>query len=239
MTERPELLEATDEMIDDAAPEKIVSSPALGRRDRKRLETRNGLVAVALELFGERGFGAVTVNDIADRADVDPSTFFRHFGSKEAVIFSDFHAAINRLCDAVRAQPADLPLLETMRVAVKNLAATLMVDLENERRRGQLIESTPSVRAQALVTRETLIDQLALAVAERIGVDPVDDSRPYLLAGSFVLASNWYRRYVVKTGDVSSSLDEAVDRIIEIVKGFVAVYASEKGPARPRPDDAR
>jgi AcrR family transcriptional regulator len=224
MTEPPELLEA---------PENIVSSPALGRRDRKRLETRNGLVAVALELFGERGFGAVTVNDIADRADVDPSTFFRHFGSKEAVIFSDFEAAINRLSDAVRAQPADLPLLETMRVAVKKLAATLMVDLDNDRRRGHLIESTPSVRAQALVTRETLIDQLALAAAERIGVDPVDDSRPYLLAGTFVLACNWYRRYVVKTGDVPSSLDEAVDRIIEIVKGFVAVYDSERSSSIP------
>jgi AcrR family transcriptional regulator len=57
--------------------------PALGRRDRKRLKTRNDLAAVALELFTERGFDAVTVNDITDRADVDPSTFFRHFGSKE------------------------------------------------------------------------------------------------------------------------------------------------------------
>jgi AcrR family transcriptional regulator len=214
-------------------PENIVSSPALGRRDRKRLETRNGLVAVALELFAERGFDAVTVNDIADRVDVDPSTFFRHFGSKEAVIFSDFDAAFNRLGDAVRAEPADLPPLETMRVAVKKLAAMLMVDLDNERRRGQLIESTPSVRAQALVTRETLIDQLALAMAERIGVDPVDDGRPYVLAGSYILASNWYRRYVVKTGDVPSSPDEAVDRIIEIVKGFVAVYADDERSSSP------
>jgi AcrR family transcriptional regulator len=196
------------------------------------------LVAVALELFAERGFDAVTVNDIADRADVDPSTFYRHFGSKEAVIFSDFDAAINRLGDAVRAQRADLPLLETMRVAVKKLAAMLMVDLDTERRRGQLIESTPSVRAQALAIRETLIDQLALALAERIGVAPVDDSRPYLLAGSYVLASNWYRRHVVKTGDVPSSPDEAVDRIIEIVKGFVAVYAGGEGGVRPRPDGA-
>jgi hypothetical protein len=120
-----------------------------------------------------------------------------------------------------------------MRVAVKKLAAMLMVDLDNERRRGQLIESTPSVRAQALVTRETLIDQLALAMAERIGVDPVDDGRPYVLAGSYILASNWYRRYVVKTGDVPSSPDEAVDRIIEIVKGFVAVYADDERSSSP------
>jgi AcrR family transcriptional regulator len=208
--------------------ENTLSPPSLGRRDRKRLETRNGLAAVALELFAERGFDAVTVNDIADRADVDPSTFFRHFGSKEAVIFLDFDDAITRLGDVVRAQPADLPLLETMRAAVKDLAAMLMVDLDTERRRGQLIESTPSVRAQALVIRESLIDQLALAVAERIGIDPVNDSRPYLLAASYMLASEWYRGYVVKTGNVPSSADEAVDRIIDIVKGFVAVYAEQR-----------
>jgi AcrR family transcriptional regulator len=70
-------------------PEDAAVRWVLGRRDRKRLETRKGLAAVALELFAERGFDAVTVNDIADRADVDPSTFYRHFGSKEAVVFSD------------------------------------------------------------------------------------------------------------------------------------------------------
>jgi AcrR family transcriptional regulator len=185
------------------------------------------LVAVALELFAERGFDAVTVNDIADRADVDPSTFFRHFGSKEAVIFSDFDAAIPRLGDAVRAQPADLSLLETMRAGVKELAAMLMVDLDTELRRAELIESTPSVRAQALVVREALIDELALAIAERMTVDPVNDSRPYLLAASYMLASNWYRRYAVKTGDLPRSGDEAIDRIIDIVQGFVAVYAEQ------------
>jgi len=81
-------------------PENTDTPMALGRRERKRLETRNVLAAVALELFAERGFDAVTVNDIADRADVDPSTFFRHFGSKEAVIFSDRGDRTGRLGDA-------------------------------------------------------------------------------------------------------------------------------------------
>ncbi|MDQ1425874.1 MAG: hypothetical protein QOD72_3372 [Acidimicrobiaceae bacterium] len=197
----------------------------LGRRERKRLETRNGLVAVALELFAERGFDAVTVNDIADRADVDPSTFFRHFGSKEAVIFSEVSDWTGRLGDTVRAQPADASLLETLRGGVKDLAAVLMVDLDNERRRAELIESTPSVRAQGLMVREELINELAQAFAERMGVDPDRDSRPYLLAASNVLAANWYRRHIVQTGDVPSSVDEAVDRIIDYVQGFIAVFA--------------
>ncbi|MCW2650217.1 MAG: TetR family transcriptional regulator [Mycobacterium sp.] len=192
--------------------------PALGRRDRKRLETRSGLAAVALELFAERGFDAVTVNDIADRADVDPSTFYRHFGSKEAVIFSDLGDWTGRLGDAVRAQPAELPLLEAMRMGIKDLAAMLMVDIENERHRAELVESSPSVRAQGLAVREALIDEVALAIADRLAVDPACDSRPYLLAPSCILAANWYRNHVVQTGDLPSSAEEAVHRIIDLVQ---------------------
>jgi AcrR family transcriptional regulator len=206
-------------------PENVDVPPALGRRDRKRLETRNGLAAVALELFTERGFDAVTVNDIADRADVDPSTFYRHFGSKEAVIFSDLGDWTGQLRDAVRAQPAELPLLEAMRMGIKNLAALLMVDMDNERHRAELTESSPSVRAQGLAVREALINEVALAIAERMVVDPARDSRPYLLAASCILAANWYRNDVVHTGDGPSSADEAVDRIMDLVRGFVAVFA--------------
>jgi AcrR family transcriptional regulator len=199
--------------------------PPLGRRDRKRLETRNGLAAVALELFAERGFDAVTVNDIADRADVDPSTFYRHFGSKEAVIFSDLGDWTGRLGDAVRAQPAELPLLETMRMGIKDLAANLMVDIDNERHRAELTKSSHSVRAQGLAVREALIGEVALAIADRMAVNPARDSRPYLLAASCILAANWYRNYVVQTGDVPSSAEEAVDRIIDLVQSFVAELA--------------
>jgi AcrR family transcriptional regulator len=206
-------------------PENADARPVLGRRDRKRLETRNGLAAVALELFAERGFDAVTVNDIADRADVDPSTFYRHFGSKEAVIFSDLGDWTRHLGDVVRAQPAELPLLETMRVGIKNLAANLMVDIDNERHRAEIAKSSNSVRAQGLAVREALIDEVALAIAARMAVDPARDSRPYLLAASCILAANWYRDYVVRTGDLPTSAEDAVDRIIDLVRGFVAASA--------------
>jgi AcrR family transcriptional regulator len=208
-------------------PENTDARPALGRRDRKRLETRNGLAAVALELFAERGFDAVTVNDIADRADVDPSTFYRHFGSKEAVIFSDMGDWTGRLGDAVRAQPAELALLEAMRAGIKALAAMRMVDIDNERRRAELIASSPSVRAQGLAVREALIEGVALAIAERMAVDPASDGRPYLLAASCILAANWYRNHVVQTGDLPSTADEAVDRIMDLVQGFVAMFAEQ------------
>ena len=116
-------------------------------------------------------------------------------------------------------------MLESLREGAKDLAAMRMFDLDNDRRRAALIQSTPSVRAQELVVRDAMIDEVARAIAERMAVDPAQDSRPYLLAGSYVLASNWYRNHAVRTGDLPSSADEAIDRITDLVQDFIAVFA--------------
>ena len=57
-----------------------------GRRERRRLETREGLYRAALELFGERGFLETTVEDITEAADVGKGTFFNYFPTKEHVL---------------------------------------------------------------------------------------------------------------------------------------------------------
>jgi hypothetical protein len=47
------------------------------------------------------------------------------------------------------------------------------------------------------------------------------------LAASWVLAANWYRGHIVETGQLPGSAEEAVDRVAELVEGFVAVFAGE------------
>lgn len=67
----------------------------VGRRERKRLATRQALIAAATELFVRDGFADTTIATIADLADVAPRTFFLHFASKEDVLFHhvETHAA--------------------------------------------------------------------------------------------------------------------------------------------------
>jgi AcrR family transcriptional regulator len=58
----------------------------MGRRQRRAAETRLRLFRCALQLFAERGFPNVTVEDITEAADVGKGTFFNYFESKDHVL---------------------------------------------------------------------------------------------------------------------------------------------------------
>ena len=73
-----------------------------GLRERKRLETRRRIAEAARSLFFERGFDAVTVAAVADRADVSLGTVFNYFPAKEDLFFAGLQDFEHRLVDAVR-----------------------------------------------------------------------------------------------------------------------------------------
>jgi AcrR family transcriptional regulator len=72
-----------------AAPErsqKLAERPIEGRRARRRRELRARVYDAARDLFGEQGFDSTTVEQIAERADIAPATFFNHFQTKSGVL---------------------------------------------------------------------------------------------------------------------------------------------------------
>ena len=72
---------------DSSAAEPADAVPGL--RERKKEQKRERLKQAAFDLFAERGFDDVTVDEVADRAEVSKSTLFRYFETKEDLLLVD------------------------------------------------------------------------------------------------------------------------------------------------------
>src|SRR5215218_71382 len=73
-----------------------------GLRERKKQRTRDTIAQTARRLFNERGFDAVTVDDVAREAEVARKTVFNYFPTKEDLFFSGLELFEERLLDAIR-----------------------------------------------------------------------------------------------------------------------------------------
>ncbi|MEW2352411.1 TetR family transcriptional regulator [Spirillospora sp. NPDC029432] len=121
--------------------------PTMGRRERKKAQTRRALSEAALRLFSEHGYDGVTVAQVADAADVSIATLFAHVpDGKEALIFDDGAARHVRLVAAVRDRPPGQPVLEALRRCMAS-DGPFTDDLPPElRRKRDLIVGTPALR---------------------------------------------------------------------------------------------
>lgn len=151
----------------------------LGRRERKKLQTRQSIADAALELFLARGFDDVGVKEIADRADVSVTTLFKHFPSKESLLFDEDAEMESALVAAVRnRQGRSIPM------ALRDhfvRAARGHADHPQFEAFQRLVLETPALRefGHRMWTRHQ--DALARAIAEEIGAS-ADDVRCAALA---------------------------------------------------------
>src|SRR5215813_12209188 len=91
---------------------------AVGRRERKKRATRAALSDAALRLSVERGVDNVTVEQIADEADVSLRTFFNYFSSKEEAVVAGDVATAESLVEVFRGRPSDESVFDALRHAV-------------------------------------------------------------------------------------------------------------------------
>ncbi len=96
--------------------EATVDGPAeAGLRARKKRETRAAIAKAATELFAERGFEAVTVEQIARNAGVARQTVFNYFATKEEMLFDRDRDVLSALVTAVRGRGTDSAPVEVFR----------------------------------------------------------------------------------------------------------------------------
>jgi AcrR family transcriptional regulator len=166
-------------------------STQVDRRTRKRLATRQTISDVATMLFLERGFDAVTIDEIAYAADVGRMTVFNHFPRKEDMFFDRDDEGREILCEALRDRDPGVGPIEALRLLAHRLVGERrpFVDFSPlSQRFVDTIQASETLKARARAIR----DELAAVVAEALAASverEADDVDARLAAG--ILLATW------------------------------------------------
>lgn len=158
------------------------TEPPLGLRERKKIKTRQAIRRAAFRLIEQNGYAATTVEQIAEAAEVSPSTFFRYFPSKESLLLADDLDPL--ILAAFESAPADLSLIQAFRRAYQAVMAQLPADqLEFENTRQRLMFSIPELKAAMYDEYYRTVNVMAEAISRRIG-RPASDFEVRVFVGA-------------------------------------------------------
>jgi AcrR family transcriptional regulator len=153
----------------------VTDGPApLGRRERKRADTRGRLHRAGLELFAAQGVATTTVNDIAERADVAERTFYRYFDSKEDLLLDDVRRYFTVAAAFVGSRPDTEAPITSLLEAVGALAEDWNVADAEVVWLAELITDDPSARGHLHRLVDEYQEELAQIFARRRGLVEAD-----------------------------------------------------------------
>ena len=194
--------EAAGDVLIDPAPR--VRDPDASRRSRKKQRTRDDLIAAGDYLFATQGFDATTTIDIAERADVSQRTLFRHFPTKESLLYGDLDDARLQLRQALASRPKAESTLVALRESMLSLAEDFELNRDRRLLQARLAATSPAVSAYSrAVVQSGWEREIIAAVAERLEVDPLKDPRPEIVAGAAMSAVRIAMRQWTVSGGTS------------------------------------
>jgi AcrR family transcriptional regulator len=200
-------------------------------RERRRAFTAGEIERVAVDLFAARGFGEVTVDDIANAAGISPRTFFRYFPTKADVVRAHQDRLFQRLVRALRARPASEGPVTALREAFRATTQMRSEDRERIVLIGRLLATTDGWLAGDVGFDVDRTGELVELVAHHAGVDARRDLRPAVIVASMLgTAQAAFRAWLERDGRVELTrlLDEAFDVLDQ---GLCALDRS----SQPRP----
>ena len=153
-----------------------------GRRERKKAATRQTIVDAAVQLFVDRGFDGVSVREIAEKADVSPTTVFAYFPQKEALLFFEEEEQRERLVAAVGDRAPGSSISEALKAYYRAEFRAMWSTGQGELRGRvmSIIGDTPSLQDYATRMWVRHEDALADAIARALGLEsPTDEVRIY------------------------------------------------------------
>jgi TetR/AcrR family transcriptional regulator, regulator of mycofactocin system len=201
---------------DRSAATAIRTLPVENAWDRRRRLVALDIEAIALELFAESGFDAVTVDQIARAAGISESTFFRYFPTKEDVLFAMPRRVAMRICDEVDARPDGESVLESWRAVIVGGGYSSDEDRRASEQIHRIIQRSPIVGAR--IGADAVSSQRHLdTIARRLGTTEVD-LRANVLAAALrgALSAASVAWYAEPGRDVETLMTEALD-LLEVI----------------------
>jgi AcrR family transcriptional regulator len=196
-------------------PDATAARPGL--RERKKLQTRETIARVALELFAERGYDQTTVAEIAEAADVSTRTVFAYFPSKEDILFCDLPSQFEQLKQTLESRAPGATTLDALRDYISGLGPPE----ENLILRKRIISGHEELRL-AERARFTQVEELiAESIAKDLDAGPTD-IRPPLVAASMTAAFRAARERVESESREPISHEQAMavlDEVLDFLRG--------------------
>jgi AcrR family transcriptional regulator len=189
----------------------------------RRRSTHEALRQAALKSFARKGFANVTVTELAREAGVTERTFFRHFPTKEAVLFQDYETQLEWLAEALAQRPASESLFDAVLASVAAFPHDLEVVRQAATARMELI-SADRVASHLRVVQSSFAQVLTEFVRNR-NPDIADIDLDAEVAGSVLAAAlvvaveSWGRN------GCSGDLGELVAASLDLVRSGLAPLA--------------
>ncbi|AJP03552.1 TetR family transcriptional regulator [Streptomyces cyaneogriseus subsp. noncyanogenus] len=186
--------------------------PQPGLRERKKIKTREAIRSATYALVREQGYEATTIEQIAERAEVSPSTVFRYFPTKEDIVLTDAYDPV--MVEELAARPAEEPWPTSIRYVMrKAIGVGVGESAEVTRLRTRLMAEVPAVRARMMESMVATGRLLGRAIAERTGLD-ADGLEVRVLTMSLIGGLMEVSRYWAEhehEGDLADLVDRALD----------------------------
>ncbi|HZE16008.1 MAG TPA: mycofactocin system transcriptional regulator [Mycobacterium sp.] len=188
------------------------AEPRVGRR---RSTTPHHITDVALRLFADRGFDAVSVDDVAQAAGIARRTVFRYYASKNAIPWDDFDAHLQHLRQLLNRVEPNIPLGEALRSALLAFNTFDESETVRHRQRMRVILQTAQLQAYSMTMYAGWREVIAGFVARRSGVK-ISDLLPQTVAWMMLgVALSAYEHWLA---DESVSLPEALGEAFDVVR---------------------
>ena len=206
----------------------LESSPS--RRERKKNATREAIHHAALSLTEELGLAAVTVEAIAERADVAPRTFFNYFASKDHAVLGKDPDRTVRVLMGLDSRPPGEPPLESLRHVLLETFLIHDDNVEQLLRRFRVVRSEPTLLSTLHADFEETERAMVAAIAGRTGHQADIDIYPSLVVSVAVSA---IRVAIMRWCDRGGSepLETVVNEAFDLL-GHGLVPPSNAGGAR-------